>query len=1400
MDQLYLPMATAEDCSGQSPPYPTNEIVEKPENLEKLQVGVTFVRLGVQGLATANQHAYNFLDYILAIPIFLISLLRPYATHKTRILHDLEGIIPPGEMLLVLGRPGSGCTTFLKVLAGNIDGLEVNERSHINYQGISYSKFHKLFQGERAYIAELDVHFPELTLGQTLNFAASTRSRKPKVEAGRDIALKFGLGAAFDTPIGNTAIRGLSGGEKRRASIAEACLGGARLQCWDNSTRGLDSSTARRFIKYLRQLTDTEKSTAAMSLYQPSEDIYQEFDKVTVLYEGRQIYYGPTGEAVDYFKEIGFVKPDRVTTADFLTSLTNPAERDIYGSSERTIPRLPDEFANIWRRGERAQRVRDEIASFGAAFSTTGHGNATTEQLGLRASTYPLSAPRQVLVCLNRAILRMRQNLSTDLTTVIANTILGLIIGSVYYGLDETTDSLQSRSLLLFFALILNAFSPAFEVVVVWAQRPIVEKHRRYAFYQPFTERAAAFICDIPIKATTCFGIHIPIYFLGNLRRSASAFFLYWLFMLVNIFAMSMLFRIIGSVSRSRDNTQIPVSFAILFCIIYTGFVVPPDYMVPWFGWFWRINPLAYTYENLMVNEMGNRLFLCSNMIPIGPSYEAIDISQRICATIGSQAGQSFVQGTAYLSSKYGYVSNHIWRNFGILLGMMVAFCGIHLFATQYISSQRSRGEVLVFKRTLFSNNEVADDEESAVSNDSFRQKDQAVVTTNTDHRSTHVTTTKAPASQQSALLYWSDLKYDIKGRTILQNVDGWLQAGTLTVLMGITGAGKTSLLNVLADRVTTGKVTGSISVGGYSRSTGYQRKLGYVQQDDVHMATATVREALEFSCLLRQPESKSKEEKLQYVNEVLELMDMQSYADALVGIPGEGLNLEQRKRLTIAVEMVAQPELLLFVDEPTSGLDSQTAWSICTLLRKLSDNGQTILCTIHQPSFQLFTMFDRLLLLGTNGKTLYFGDIGQDASTLVYYFESNGAPRCQTGENPAEWMLNITSTNIQSEVQHNPSHIDWTQIWNASKQRQDVVKHLNTLKGAHSTTPQLVVAPENAYATPFLRQMFIVTKRTFIDQWRNPVYLSTKIVVSVGTALLNGFSFFNTFPNVQGITSLLFSIFFATYLFSYIDQMVIPYFHRGIELFEVRERHSRTYSWSILLIANILVEVFWQTLISILTFASWYYPTGLSRNGEPIYGTADRGALTFILLWLFMLWASTLSQALAAGIKDSEIAMQIGILLYWLALVFCGVLMPPAQLPRFWIFMYRISPLTYLMEGLTVAGLAQTHIHCSDIETLHIPFPQSVISSSGNATTCDDYLQPYVQTFGGYVTNPLNTTECQYCPFLSANTLLESFGMNVGHTWRNAGLLACYVIFNIFATFGIFWATRTLKAIRTHS
>jgi ATP-binding cassette, subfamily G (WHITE), member 2, PDR len=368
--------------------------------------------------------------------------------------------------------------------------------------------------------------------------------------------------------------------------------------------------------------------------------------------------------------------------------------------------------------------------------------------------------------------------------------------------------------------------------------------------------------------------------------------------------------------------------------------------------------------------------------------------------------------------------------------------------------------------------------------------------------------------------LRWHDVVYDIKikseTRRILDHVDGWVKPGTLTALMGVSGAGKTTLLDVLASRVTIGQIGGEMLVDGRQRDSSFQRKTGYVQQQDLHLATSTVREALNFSALLRQPAHISRQEKLDYVTEVIKLLEMEEYADAVVGEPGEGLNVEQRKRLTIGVELAAKPQLLLFLDEPTSGLDSQTSWSILSLLEKLTRNGQAILCTIHQPSSMLFQRFDRLLLLAAGGRTVYFGEIGKDSEILIDYFTRNGSGPCPPGANPAEWMLGVIGAAPGTH-----SEIDWVDIWRQSREIKAVHEELEILKQTRPNLTQNATDDQtlyNEFAVSFFPQFKTVFKRLFQQHWRTPTYVHSKLILMISSGLFIGVSYLNAVNTMQGL------------------------------------------------------------------------------------------------------------------------------------------------------------------------------------------------------------------------------------------------------------------------------------------
>ncbi|PFH60959.1 hypothetical protein XA68_18488 [Ophiocordyceps unilateralis] len=1377
--------------------------------------GICFQNLNVYGYGESTDYQKDVANTWLSLA-GLVRRIAGSGRQRIDILRQFDGLVRRGEMLVVLGPPGSGCSTLLKTIAGEMNGIYVDDGSYFNYQGMTAAEMHSRHRGEAIYTAEVDVHFPQLTVGDTLTFAA--RARQPrKLPEGlsrhgfadhlRDVVMAmFGISHTIDTRVGNEYVRGVSGGERKRVTISEAALSGAALQCWDNSTRGLDSANAVEFCKTLRLQTELFSSTACVSIYQAPQSAYDLFDKAVVLYEGRQIFFGRADAARQYFIDLGFECPPRQTTPDFLTSMTSSSERIVRPDFKGKTPRTPDEFAAAWRNSAEYAALQDEIEDYKAAHPFDGPdaeafraSRQAQQARGQRKkSPFTLSYSQQVRLCLWRGWKRLSGDPSLTVGSLIGNSVMALIIGSVFYNLQDTTSSFFQRGALLFFACLMNAFASALEILTLYAQRPIVEKQSRYALYHPSAEAIASMLCDLPYKIVNSIIFNLIIYFMTNLRREPGAFFFFLLISFWTVLVMSMIFRFIGSASRSLFQALVPAAILILDLVIFTGFVLPKRYMLGWSRWLNYIDPLGYAFESLMVNEFHGRRFRCTQYVPSANAprpdlasalaqYANIGPENRVCSTVGSVRGDDFVNGDTYVKSSYDYEWGHRWRNLGIVIAFTVFFLICYMVAAELVSEKKSKGEVLVYRRGH---------KPAAVKHAEKRHGDAEAAMANigpivTAERSRAEAKEGGILQQQTSVFQWHDVCYEVKVkgemRRILDHVDGWVKPGTLTALMGVSGAGKTTLLDCLADRTSMGVITGEMLVDGKPRDMSFQRKTGYVQQQDLHLQTTTVREALNFSALLRQPAHIPKEEKLAYVDEVIKLLDMDEYADAVVGVPGEGLNVEQRKRLTIGVELAAKPPLLLFVDEPTSGLDSQTSWAILNLLERLTEAGQAVLCTIHQPSAVLFQRFDRLLFLAKGGKTVYFGDIGENSKTMINYFEQNGGHSCPAEANPAEWMLEVIGAAPGCSTD-----IDWFDTWRTSPEYQAVQAELEGTKKtkedgvAATTTVTSDPGEYREFAAPFMEQLKENLFRVFQQYWRTPVYIYSKTALCTLVALFIGFVFFKAPLSIQGLQNQMFALFQLLTVFGQIVQQSMPQFVIQRSLYEARERPSKVYSWKVFMLSQIIVELPWNSLMAAIMYVCFYYPVGLYRNAEPTDAVAERGALVFLYLLAFMLFTGSFSTLVIAGFETAEAGGNMANLMFTLCLIFCGVLATPETLPRFWIFLYRVSPFTYLVSGMLSAGIANVDVVCADNEVLHMSSPAN--------QTCGDYLNTFAQVAGGRVLNPAESGSCSYCPLRSTNSFLAAVSSNYTDRWRNFGLLWVYIGFNIVAALGVYWLARVPK------
>ena len=327
-------------------------IQDQAENndLKCRRLGVTWTNLIVKGVGAGAAFNENIQSQF-NIPVLIKEKM--HGPPLKTILENSHGCVKPGEMLLVLGRPGAGCTTLLKMLSNRRSGYAQVDGEV--FYGSMTSEEVKQYRGQIVMNTEEELFFPTLTVGQTIDFA--TRMKVPfKIpsshekpsdfqQQSRDFLLRsMGIAHTHETKVGNEYVRGVSGGERKRVSIIECLATRGSVFCWDNSTRGLDASTALQYTRAVRAITDIFGIASIVTLYQAGNGIYNLFDKVLVLEGGKQIYYGPMRKARPFMEGLGFICEDSANVADFLTGVTVPTERRIKDGFEARFPRTAEEI------------------------------------------------------------------------------------------------------------------------------------------------------------------------------------------------------------------------------------------------------------------------------------------------------------------------------------------------------------------------------------------------------------------------------------------------------------------------------------------------------------------------------------------------------------------------------------------------------------------------------------------------------------------------------------------------------------------------------------------------------------------------------------------------------------------------------------------------------------------------------------------------------------------------------------------------------------------------------------------------------------------------------------------------------------------------------------------------
>ncbi|XP_046776170.1 broad substrate specificity ATP-binding cassette transporter ABCG2 isoform X1 [Gallus gallus] len=558
--------------------------------------------------------------------------------------------------------------------------------------------------------------------------------------------------------------------------------------------------------------------------------------------------------------------------------------------------------------------------------------------------------------------------------------------------------------------------------------------------------------------------------------------------------------------------------------------------------------------------------------------------------------------------------------------------------------------------------------------------------------------------------------------KKILHNVYGIMKPG-LNAILGPTGSGKSSLLDVLAARKDPAGLSGEVLIDGIPQPPNFKCISGYVVQDDVVMGTMTVRENLHFSAALRLPSSISFQEKEERVTQIIGELGLSKVADAKVGTELiRGVSGGERKRTNIGMELITEPPVL-FLDEPTTGLDASTANAVLILLKKLSRRGRTIIFSIHQPRYSIFKLFDSLTLLAL-GKVLYHGP----AKQALEYFSSIGY-ECEPFNNPADFFLDIIngdSTAVAaSKEDHKPadtgkeaSNENGRVEENMSISVVDTLhqKYLNS--SLYESTKEALGKVEReqgrkkkvskkgheiTYANGFFTQLYWVSKRSLKNLIRNPQASIAQIAVTVILALVVGAIFFGVKLDESGIQNRVGSLFFVTTNQCFSSVSAIELFIRDKKLF-VHQYTSGYYRVSAYFLALMLGDLLpMRTAPAIIFSCITYWMIGFQ---------AIAGRFFFFMLALVMVsyTATAMSLAISAGMEVVAVANLLITICFVLMLIFSGLLVNLPSVMGWLNWLKYFSIPRYGLTALQVNEFRDLYF-CGD--------KPNVTVSVGNATAC---------------------------------------------------------------------------------
>jgi ATP-binding cassette subfamily G (WHITE) protein 2 (SNQ2) len=1171
-----------------------------------------------------------------------------------RILKNVSCRFDRGHLTAVMGPSGAGKSTLLDLLANR--KLYGSWWGQIRVDGMQRSPS---FAKNSAYVLQDDVHYATLTVEETLQYAAWTRldertiTKEEKQKRIEKLLSAMGLSHIRNSRVGNPS-KGISGGEKKRLSIAVEVLSLPTFIFLDEPTSGLDSSIALEVMTAVRAFTDSERVTIC-TIHQPSATIFALFDRLVLLCCGRLIFFGQPKDAIVHFTHpaLGYEYQGRYRNpAEFLLEISGGQVLP----ADASAPRQPGELEQHYRSSQyylaRASQTPPPAAQ--------GRNSGSGEDGAGGAPLYAASAMTQLYMLMHRtwtAQFRDDQEIFSQVAKAIA---AGLVSGAVFYGKGSVESPFYEDGYLQSNASACNSVLFQFMLFTMFGNLQCIPalSNSTYLYRRELASQAystlpywtAHLLTPLPMLSAMHLLQVLIFYFAAQLPTTAEYFFYFFTITFVGSYIS---YASATALAANTDGALTALAifpWQFTFQVAFAGFAVRLHDLPPLWSWAPYVCYTRWVFEGLMINQ-----------------WERQGTDD---ATGEYEDGQGDVLGD------FGFYDYNKGKPLGVLLLFFIAFVAILYYGLMPPANQLTRSdpgssrEVSVDSTSELSGSsggsasaiamKARRKQHRGVRSDASNRLDVKLLAGTADPDSSAESTSSEegvftnrydadplvrynpPLRTESfkassgvvprargCLLEFRNVRYSVAHTSkhaadtqVLHGASGRVLPGEMCCIMGASGAGKTSLLNILAQRICVGAVSGDVRYDGSAE----MKSSAYVRQSDVHMSMLTVRECVWYAAELRLSGSLDQAQRDARVSKVLGIVGLEEVKDSLVGSPSaRGISGGQLKRLSIAVEIVHLPDLLL-LDEPTTGLDSAISLQVVCALRNLANQNRTVVCTIHQPSEDAFELFDSVLLMG-GGRVIYFGPTNQAVPFFVNSMFRFPTPAAAA--NPADFIVAAAGGNLPAHDGRMPtsaelaSYFDSTESWRILSKALQVAFEL----------PVKVTAPAGGAAKGwevesrelFLHKLYILLHRRVLvmrREWRLSTFLLVRELV---TALFYGSVWYQIGHGADGH---LYTDRLSMFYFCMMTMIFGSHLEKVSSLIEdrlifYRERGAYTYGalsyWLSVWLPNLPL----YTLVGVVYCAVLYPMVGL-REGSDRFGTFLFFILAVGFTGMFMIYFVT--------------------------------------------------------------------------------------------------------------------------------------------------------------------------------